>query len=138
MKSEKLIGMIYWGALTISILIIFNNFGLYLYITGFLILGALLFHIIVGTRINQLVNNKFLLTLSSINLMLFSLVRIDGVHATSGSGLSEFLQLLDLNIYYKGNDSVHLLLTLVTYIIQLSIDGFLYKKSKVTAQELSN
>ena len=77
MKSEKLIGMIYWGALTISILIIFNNFGLYLYITGFLILGALLFHIIVGTRINQLVNNKFLLTLSSINLMLFSLVRIE-------------------------------------------------------------
>jgi len=126
----KIIQRTYWFIFLLSIFTLLNSFGLFLLVTGIFILGILILHIHIGLRINYLKKYKLLLLYSSFNLFTFSLIRIDGVHVTSGSGLSNLLQTLNINYFYTGNDTVHINLSIILFVFQLIINTFLFIKSR--------
>lgn len=87
----------------------------------------------IGLRFEYLKKYKFLLIYSPINLMMFSLFRIDGVHVTSGSGFSKLLETLNIDYTYNGNDNFHIKTSICFFIIQLIINSFLFLKTRKEA-----
>jgi hypothetical protein len=91
--SFKAIKIFYWTTLGLSIVILPLNFGLGLIAIGLVILPILILHTAIGLNLSKLENYKNSLVFSGTNLLIFALIRPDGVHAFTDNGLSSILDL---------------------------------------------
>ena len=99
--SLKAIKAFYWTTFGLSVIILPLNFGLELITVGLVILPILILHLSVGVRLNKIENYKISIILSGANLLIFALIRPDGVHAFTDTGLSSILEIFGI---YAGYD----------------------------------
>jgi hypothetical protein len=92
----KIISTFYWTTFILSIIVIFLNLGLGI-IFGLLIIPILVIHYWNGSQLDKLKNHKKLIVFSALNLLVFSLVRPDGVHSFTTSRLSEVLDFFGID-----------------------------------------
>ncbi len=132
MTSTK---VFYWITFSISILILPQNFGLGLIALGLFIIPILLLHLMVGLGASKLENHKIALTLSALNLLLFVLIRPDGAHAFTDTGLTSVLEYFGV---YIGNirkyENELFFGSIFLLVLQLIIDGRLLKIMKKTGK----
>ena len=99
MYKDVSVKLYFWIACAMSIFILGNSFGLFLLVSAIFIIPLIIIHFLAGTKSKNTVNK--LLVLSATNLLLFSLVRCDGVHETSDSGLSALLDIVNINFGFS-------------------------------------
>jgi hypothetical protein len=129
--NKRTVQAYFWVTFLISLLALFLNGGLGLLVFGIVILAALIFHVVIGLKWKYSKNNNYLITLSATNLLLFALVRIDGVHTLTDSGLSALLDLIGLRGgYSRRYEELFMWSSLLLFISQIVIDIALYRKSK--------
>ncbi len=116
----------FWISLFISIVIIFLNAGLFLFLSAILILPVLILHILVGKRIEKLRAYNWLIIFSILNLLLFALVRPDGVHTITDIGWTALLETLGFHTsFQKEFENYYFSAALITIILQVIIDFYL-------------
>ena len=119
---------------TLTIYLIIDTFGLFLLISGLFIITVMTFHIDNSIKCIKRQKFKNLFYFSNINLLLFSIFRIDGIHDTSESGLESLINIFGFTIsrnYY--NYELHILIvSTILFILQILIEINLYKKLKKT------
>jgi hypothetical protein len=117
------IKIFYWVAFGLSAIILPLNFGLGLIAMGIVILPILVLHLSVGLGLNAIKNHDTLIVVSSINLLTFALVRPDGVHAFTDSGLSAILELFGIYSGYNyKNADYFFFASLILLFIQVVLD----------------
>ena len=97
----NIIRIFYWASFVLSIIILPLNFGLVLAALAILILPILIIHLKNGIWINQLRNHKLILVVAATNLLVFALIRPDGVHDINGIGFSALLDVFSINGGYN-------------------------------------
>jgi len=118
----------FWIACAMSIFILGNSFGLFLLVSAIFIIPLIIIHFLAGIKSKNTVNK--LLVLSATNLLLFSLVRCDGVHNTSDSGLSALLDIVNINFGFSSEyEKIHHFLSFVFFIFQAILDVSILQKS---------
>lgn len=121
--SFKIVKIYFWTTFGISVVIMLLNFGLGLIALGIVILPILILHLQNGLRLDKLQNHRTGIILSASNLLIFALIRPDGVHAFTNSGLSSILDLLGLNLGYKYKIGDYLFFpSLILLLLQVIID----------------
>lgn len=119
---------VYWFSFLVSIFVLINSLGLMLMFFGIPILILLFYHIKVGLNLASLVGKSELLLLSSLNLLLFALIRNDGAHTLSTNGLNSLLQLFNRNWGYdRTYENAFMLSALASFIIQIYFEIRLVK-----------
>jgi hypothetical protein len=123
------IKVFYWTTFGLSIIILPLNFGLGLVAMGLVILPLLILHLTIGLRVNRLENNIVSIFLSAVNLLLFALIRPDGVHAITDNGLSSALDIFGINAGYNRNYENHFFIgSFILLLVQVIIWTFDYGK----------
>jgi len=126
--SLKTIKIFYWTTFGLSVAIIALNFGLGLIALGVVILPVLILHLANGLSLNKIDNHKTAIILSASNLLIFALMRPDGVHAFTNSGLSSILDLFGINAGYNyKNEDYFLIASLILLLLQVIFDMRLRK-----------
>jgi hypothetical protein len=93
----KRVKIYYWTTLALSIIILLLNFGLILFVLGLIIiLPVILLHIVVGLRLDKIETHKNSVIVSATTLLIFSLIRPDGGHTLSDTGLSSVLKIFGI------------------------------------------
>ncbi len=88
-------------------------------------------HLIIGKKLKQLKKYKWLIIISSLNLLLFALIRTDGVHVTSNIGFSVLSELLGFSgSFNRDYEYLYFYISLISLSIQLIIELILLKLSK--------
>lgn len=130
MDSNK-VKMYYWTTLSISIFILILNTGLWLIVLGLIILPVIILHIIVGLRLNMFENYEKPMLISSTSLLIFALIRPEGVHSFNDSGLSAFLKLFGLYWGFSSHFENHFFVSsIVLLLLQLIIEITLIRSKK--------
>jgi hypothetical protein len=132
MMSNKVI-MYYWITFLVSIFILILNTGLWLIVSGLIILPVIILHIIVGLRLNMFETYEKPMLISSTFLLIFALIRPDGVHSFNNSGLSSFLRLFGLSWGYSNRfEDYFFVSSIILLLLQLLIEITLIRlKSEV-------
>lgn len=121
----------YWTTFGLSIIILPLNFGLGLVAIGLVILPLLILHLAIGLAANRLKNHRISIILSSANILLFTLIRPDGVHSFTDNGLSAVLDILGVNAGYNRNYENHFFIgSLMLLLVQAIMDIRLWKIAK--------
>ncbi len=118
-----------------SVLILFLNAGLGIFVFGIFILPVLVLHFVNGLRSESLNENRRTVIFSIINLLAFALIRPDGVHVTNGNGLSSLLEILGFsggyNSYYESYYYfAALLLLIIQFILEIKLRKAIKKSSR--------
>lgn len=125
------IKVFYWTTFGLSIIILPLNFGLGLVAIGLVILPLLILHLAIGLTVNRLENHRISIILSALNLLIFALIRPDGVHAFTDNGLSSALDLVGINAGYNSNYENHFFIgSLILLLVQAIMDIRLWKVAK--------
>ncbi len=118
----------YWTTFGLSVIILPLNIGLGLIALGLVILPILILHLTIGVGLNKIPNHKTSIILSASNLLIFALIRPDGVHAFTDNGLSS---LLDIFGIYAGYDRKYengfFVASLILLLVQVIMDVRLRK-----------
>ena len=121
----------YWILFGITIIALIASTGLFLILSAIVVLPVLMFHVAVGIRLKHLTSRVSLVVCSAINMLLFALVRPDGVHVINQSGLTELLDIIGIRFKYHGeHEELFLLLTLILFIAQAVLELVLFKSSR--------
>lgn len=121
----------YWATFSAAVIILPLNFGLGLIGMGLFILPVLILHLIVALSLNKLHDRKALVTLSGLNLLIFALVRPDGVHSFTDNGLSALLEIFGIHGGYNSKYENYFFYTsLVLLVLQVIINLWLRKLSR--------
>jgi hypothetical protein len=132
----KLVKIFYWTTFGLSVLILPLNFGLGLFAIGLVILPILVLHLTIGLRLNRIKIRTVSIILSGINLLLFSLIRPDGVHTFTDNGLSSFLDIFGIQAGYNHNYEDHFFIgSLMLLLFQAIMDIRLRKIAKSSKTE---
>ena len=125
----KIMKSFYWISFAISILTILLNMGLFLMLTSFILLPSLVLHAYIGVKLKNIKGSNIWIILSAISLLIFSLVRIDGVHV-SENGFTALMHFLGFHIYFNDSEleEPFLVASLLTLVFQVIIDIILVKK----------
>lgn len=122
MRISKLM-IFFWVTFIASIVILILSFGLILYVGGLLFLGMFFLHSYVGINLNKMEAKEHFVLISAINILIFSLIRIDGAHVISHNGLSSLLDLVDINWgYNSAYKNLFLGFSIILLIFQLLLD----------------
>jgi hypothetical protein len=122
---------IFWGTFGLVIIVLPLNFGLGLIALGLLILPILILHFTIGLSLNKIQNHKGAIIFSAINLLLFALLRPDGVHALTESGLSSLLSIFGINAGYSyKHENYFFYSSLILLLIQVVMDLRLRKLAR--------
>ena len=84
----------------LAVVVLPLNFGLGLIAFGLVILPVLVLHLAIGLALGHIKKHKILVIFSAINLLVFALIRPDGVHAFTDNGLSALLEIFDVHAGY--------------------------------------
>lgn len=93
----------YWTSFIISIVALLLNVGLGLFALGIVIIPLLILHVSNGLRLHM-TNHRVAIILSAVNLLAFALLRPDGAHAFTDTGLSALLDVVGINAGYDRSD----------------------------------
>jgi hypothetical protein len=117
------IKIFYWVTFGLSVIILLLNFGLGLVAIGVVILPILVLHLAIGLGLNRIKNHNTLIAVSAINLFTFVLIRPDGVHAFTDSGLSAILEMFGIHAGYNyKNEDYFFIASLILLLIQVILD----------------
>jgi hypothetical protein len=131
--SFKAIKTIYWTAFGLSIIILPLNIGLGLIGLGIVILPILILHLAIGLGLDRIENHKTSIILSALNLLLFALIRPDGVHAITDSGLSSLLDIFGVHAGYNHKyEDYFFVASLFLLFVQVIMDMRLRKLKKAS------
>ena len=120
---------LYWGTFALSVFVLQLNIGLGIIVMIWAIIPVLILHAIVGLRLNKIEQRKDLLTISSLNLLAFSLIRPDGVHAFTDNGLSSLLWIFGVDGgYNRGYENYFFWGSVVLLVGQVVIELILRKE----------
>lgn len=121
--SLRTIKIFYWSTFGLSVIILPLNIGLGLIALGLMILPILILHLAIGIGLSKIQNHKASIILSASNLLIFVLIRPDGVHAFTDNGLSSFLDLFGI---YAGYDHKYegsfFVASLILMLVQVIMD----------------
>ena len=113
----------YWITFILSAFILQLNVGLGLVALAIVIIPIIAFHIIVGLSLHLLEKHRILILFSITNLLLFALIRADGVHVISDNGLSSLLYLFGINGgYSEAHEMEFFIATVVLALVQLGVE----------------
>ena len=99
----KVLNWFYWSCFALTIIILALNVGLVLFGLGLLILPVFVLHADNGQKIRNLRGYDGLIIFSSLNLLLFALMKPDGTHTISENGLSRVLGFFGVNAGFYDN-----------------------------------
>jgi hypothetical protein len=117
------IKIFYWVTFVLSLIILPLNFGLGLVAIGVVILPILVLHLSIGLGLSKIKNHNTLIVISAINLLTFVLIRPDGVHAFTDSGLSAILEMFGIYARYNyKNEDYFFIASLILLLIQVILD----------------
>jgi len=124
---------IYWILFVIAVIALMSSIGLFLFVSALVLIPVLLLHLAVGIRLSFLHRRAILVFFSSLNLVSFALIRPDGVHAIDKNGLTELLDMIDVNLNFQ-EEVYHqfLIVSIVLLVIQLGLEVFLLYSSRPT------
>ncbi|MCX2745623.1 hypothetical protein OO013_17205 [Mangrovivirga sp. M17] len=129
--SFKSINIIYWLTFLISIVILPLNFGLGLIAMSIIIVPVLIMHVSNGLKLKKIEKYKIAIFISTFNLLIFSLIRPDGVHAINENGLSSLLDVFHINAGYKREyENYFFIFSFILLLFQLIIELRLRKLVK--------
>lgn len=112
--NYKGVKIYYWVTLALSIVILFLNFGIALMLFGLIILPVIVLHTVTGLRLNKIEPQKKSIIVSATTLLIFSLIRPDGVHTLHDTGLSSVLEIFGIFWGYCYNfENYFVLLSLI-------------------------
>ena len=100
-------------------------------VLGIIILPVIVLHIIIGLGIDKIKTHKTLIFLSATTLLLFSLIRPDGVHTLNDTGLSSILDKFGIiwgDCYNYENHFVFASLTILLFQVIIEIRLMKHKK----------
>lgn len=118
-----MVKILYWVLFLLSVVVLFLNFGLGLMTVGLVILPVLILHAGIGFSLGRLNANKGLVAWSMLNLLVFALIRPDGVHAFNETGLGALLSLFGMHGGYSHrNEDLFFFASLALLLIQLIVD----------------
>jgi hypothetical protein len=113
----------YWVTFGLSIVALLANVGIGLIALGIALVPTVILHVQNGLHLKRFGNHKKLILLSSTNLLIFALVRPDGVHSLDENGLSAVLDLFGVHSGYDSAYENHLTITaLLLLALQLFLD----------------
>lgn len=121
----------YWSTFVLSVAALLLNVGLGLFALGIIILPVLALHFAVGLVIGRIRERRPLIIISAINLLVFALIRPDGVHTFTDTGLSSLLELVGIDLGYSDrHENLFTTLSLVLLVVQPGLDIWLRKLAK--------
>lgn len=121
----------FWFSFVVSILAFVSNVGIGLFALGIFILTVVILHLIVGLKLNNAYNRSLFIIISATNLLLLSLLRIDGAHTITDNGLSALLDHVGIEWgYNRKYENAFFYSTFVLLVSQLVIDYYLNKSLK--------
>ncbi len=121
----------YWIFFGIAIVALIASVGLFLMLSAVVVLPVLFVHLTVGFRLALLKRKVVLVLCSVINLLLFALVRPDGVHVINQSGLTELLDLVDVHFrFHSEHEGLFTFLALILFVIQVVLELVLLYSSR--------
>src|SRR5688572_339193 len=130
--SLNTIKTFYWTTFGLSIIVLPLNFGLGLVVFGLVILPVIILHDIVGLNLSRIEHHKTLIILSGINLLIFALIRPDGVHTFTDNGLSSVLDIFGITAgYNRVYENYFFVGSLILLLVQLIMEIRLRKLVKV-------
>jgi hypothetical protein len=113
----------YWLAFGLSIVALFTSIGIGLVALGIILLPTVILHMLNGMHLKRLGNHKKLILLSGTNLLIFALVRPDGVHVFNKNGLSALLDLIGIDAGYNSAYDNHLTIVAILLLaLQIFFD----------------
>jgi hypothetical protein len=113
----------YWILFGIAIVALIASAGLFLMLSAVLVLPVLLVHLTIGFRLALLKRKVVLVLCSAINMLLFALVRPDGVHVINQSGLTELLDIIGVHFrIHSEYEGLFALLALILFVIQVVLE----------------
>ncbi len=119
----KTVKLFFWTTFVLSIAILFLNLGLGLIAFGIILLPVFILHFAIGLSLDRIQKHRTAIILSSLNLLTFVLIRPDGVHAFTESGLSSILNIFGVNARYSRQyEDYFFSASLVLLLLQLIID----------------
>ena len=128
----KAIKKFYWTTFGLSLVILPLNIGLGIVVIGLVILPVLILHFIIGLNLSKIEHHISLIILSGINLLIFALIRPDGVHTFTDNGLSSALDIFGINAgYNREYENYFFVGSLILLIAQLIMEIRLIKLVKV-------
>ena len=128
MKSIK---AFYWATFGLSIVILPLNFGLGLVAIGLVIIPILFLHLTIGLKLSKIENHKISIVLSGVNLLIFALIRPEGVHAFTDSGLSSIFGIFGIRTGFSHEYEDYFFIgSLMLLLVQAIMDIRLRKLSR--------
>ena len=127
--DTKIIKYLFWNLFAITVLTLVLSLGLFLAVFLIIVIPVLVLHIKIGLRIDELKNHKWLIIISMLNLLLFSLIRPDGVHSFTQIGIESLFNFF--GIYVRLNqefENYYFNLSLALLTIQIALNIILLKK----------
>jgi hypothetical protein len=122
---------IFWITYVLAIGILPLNFGLGIMTLGLVILPIMILHFIVGLNLDRVQTHKPAIIFSAMNLLVFALIRPDGAHAFTESGLSSALGIFGINAGYNYKYEDYFFYTsLIILLIQVITDLRLRKLAR--------
>ncbi len=120
--------VVYWITFCLSMAALLLNLGLGLFAFGIVIIPLLILHVSNGLQLNKLTNHKVAVILSAINLLAFALLRPDGAHTFTDTGLSALLDVLGIDAgFNRRNENFYFGTSIALFFIQVVIDLWLRK-----------
>lgn len=121
----------YWILFGIAIVALIASAGLFLMLSAVLVLPVLLVHLTIGFRLALLKRKVVLVLCSAINMLLFALVRPDGVHVINQNGLTELLDLVGVHFRFRSeHEGLFTFLALILFVIQVVLELVLLYSSR--------
>lgn len=114
-----------------TIITLISNAGLFLAISSIIVIPSFVLHTKIGLEINKLENCKTLIIISMVDLLLFSLVRPDGVHIFNKIGLESWLQFFGFYITVNSRlENYCLKIAIVLIAFQIILDLIILMRLK--------
>lgn len=115
--------VLFWATFALAIIVLAMNFGIGLIAFGLIILPVLTLHLAIGIRLSRLEGHGTAVVLSYLNLLAFALVRPDGVHTITDTGLSALLSTVGIHWGYNDRYESHFFYaSVILLIVQVIMD----------------
>ena len=134
--DRKIVLLVYWSLLLLTILTLCLSFGLLLFGMFIFLLPMIIFHIRNGIKLSRTSRALKFAVFSAFNFLMFSFLRVDGVHVMNINGLNSLLEFLSLNrvfSYHQINGTILLSTSLILFVIQIVLEIWILKKDGLTA-----
>jgi hypothetical protein len=129
--DSRTLKYLYWISFGLAVFVLLISVGIGLVAFALFVIPIIVFHIKLGLRIERVRNHHWLVIFSALNFLAFTLVRADGAHTISHTGLSALLDIVNINGGFNPRyENYYFAASLVLLVVQVIVDLKLLKSGK--------